>query len=78
MLFGYPVGDDDLESPLHLREATVAANVPQLRRIAEFFADAADQLERQGSDFGHAHFCDFAEVPAKLQRTADIIVVPRD
>lgn len=42
--------------------------------MAEFFAHAADLVELHGASFGHEHFCDFAGVPGKQQRLADIIV----
>jgi hypothetical protein len=74
-LWGYQLGDPDLEEPLRLKEATVTADVPLLRKLAEFFTYAADLLEEHGADFGHAHFCDFARVPREQQRLADIIVV---
>jgi hypothetical protein len=42
--------------------------------MAAFFLHVADLMEKHGSDFGHEHFGDFAEVTAPLQRLADIIV----
>jgi len=75
-LFGYPIGQEDLEQPLRLKEATVLADAPQLRRLTDFFAYAAEQME-YGAAFDHMHFCDFARVPQTDQRLADIIVVGR-
>jgi hypothetical protein len=53
------------------------ADAPQLRRLADFFTYAAEQMEEYGTGFGHEHFCDFARVPRAEQRLADIIVVGR-
>src|SRR4051794_2128730 len=74
-LYGYPRGQDDLERPLRLKEATVTADPPLLQRLAAFFIYAAEQMEEHGPGFGHEHFCDFARVPPAKQRQADIIVV---
>jgi hypothetical protein len=76
-LSGYPRGQDDLEQALPLKEVTVMADAVQLRRLAEFFVYAAEQMEEYGSGFDHEHFCDFARVPQAEQRLADIIVVGR-
>jgi len=73
-LFGYPTGEEDRDTPLPLKEATVVGEAPVLRRLADFFIFAAEQLEKHGSDFGHEHFADFAGVRSAQQRTADIIV----
>lgn len=73
-LLGYPLGQDDLEQSLPLGEATIVADAPQLRRLADFFRFAAEQLEEYGPGFDHEHFCDFARVPHAEQQLADIIV----
>ena len=62
-LWGYPLGQDDCERPLRLKEATVVADARLLRKLAAFFAHSADQLEEHEAQFGHEHFCDFAGVP---------------
>jgi hypothetical protein len=75
VLYGYPLGDEERETPMRLKEATVLADdVSVLRQLAEFFTYAADQVERHGSSFGHEHFADFVRLPPTQQRTADIIV----
>jgi len=73
-LHGYPLDDPELDQPMRLREATVSASPPTLRRMAAFFLHVADLQEEYGSEFGHEHFCDFTGVPARPQRLADIII----
>jgi hypothetical protein len=65
----------DLDQPLRMKEVTVVAHPPLLRKLAEFFERAAEQLEEHGSAFGHEHFCDFAGRSQAEQRLADVIVV---
>lgn len=73
-LYGFPLDDPEREQAMRLREATVAAGPLLLRKMAEFFLYVADLQEQHGSAFGHEHFCDFAKVPAPLQRAADVII----
>ena len=80
-LWGRPHETDaDLEldlPPVQLSEATIVADPPLLRRLAEFFTYTADELEKHGSDFGHEHFCYFAKVPEEQRTWADIIISRR-
>jgi hypothetical protein len=73
LLWGYPLGEEEPEGPLRLKETTVVGNVAVLRKLAEFFTQAAIELEAEGV-LSYRHFCDFASVPAEQQRLADIIV----
>jgi hypothetical protein len=57
-LYGYQEGSEE-DSPLRLKEVTIAANAKSLRRIARFLEFAAEQLEKHGVGFGHEHLCDF-------------------
>jgi hypothetical protein len=74
VLYGYPAGEPDHEQPLRLREATIVADPPVLRRLAEFFTHAAELLEIHGTDFGHEHYGFFVGLSPAQMRTADIIV----
>lgn len=66
-LYGYAQGSEE-ESPLRLKEATIAADAPTLRLLAQFLLHVADEIEIHGDDFGHSHFCDvICTAPEKPQ-----------
>jgi hypothetical protein len=73
-LYGYPLDGPELDEAIRLKEATVAASASTLRKMAAFFLHVAELQEEHRSAFGHEHFCDFAQAPARLQQLADIIV----
>jgi hypothetical protein len=57
-----------------LKRSLLAASPSTLRRLAQFFAHVADEMELHGESFGHEHFEDFAH--DEEQRPA--LVVTRD
>jgi len=57
-LYGYDRGEagDELETPRELSEVSVVADDPaELRRIAQFFAEAASIVE-SGRNIDHLHY----------------------
>lgn len=60
-LRGYPPRRHAIEliSPSELAEITFAATPTELRRMAEFLAFCADEMERMGTDYGHLHLSDY-------------------
>jgi hypothetical protein len=44
--------------PSTLAEVTICANSKELRRMAEFFAFCASEMERMGADYDHVHLSD--------------------
>lgn len=69
-LFGYPE-KSRRQSPLTLREVTIAADPDTLRDLAEFVRRCADLIEEHGGDFGHEHFNDWRST---TDAAGDIIV----
>jgi len=59
-LYGYPDGQE-LEAPLRLTEVTFAGSPTVLRQLAAFLQHAANLMDRNGTNFGHEHFSDFAK-----------------
>lgn len=57
--YGYPLDNEELDSPLRLNEVTFVADVDSLRKLAAFLDHAADLKEQHGANFGHEHFKDF-------------------
>ncbi|MGO1000542.1 Imm32 family immunity protein [Lysobacter sp. CA196] len=43
---------------MELAEASLLATPAELRRIAAFLSDAADNMDRMGSDYDHEHLGD--------------------
>ena len=41
-----------------LAEITLIATPAELRRMAAFFSNAADEMERMGPAYDHEHLCD--------------------
>jgi hypothetical protein len=55
-IFGYEVTDsEDWQPLLTLREATIKTTPENLRKIAKFILQAADEMEEFGEDFDHMH-----------------------
>ncbi len=57
-IFGYPKEGYDKSQLLELNEVTIAAKPEELRKIAEFFEQAAIDIEKHGSDFEYEHLQD--------------------
>jgi len=59
-LYGYT--EEELEKdeprPLHLTEITIGSNPDELRKIAKFLNDKADDIEELKDGFEHEHICD--------------------
>lgn len=71
-IFGYDVDDgDEREGPRTLRESTLLVTAAELRDIARFLLQCADEIDVHGERFGHEHLCDFLR---PLQLDADLIV----
>jgi len=60
-IFGYPTDQDELEKPLSLREVTFCCDPKQLRKIAKFIFETADEFEQLGPKFGHRHIQDWSD-----------------
>ncbi|WP_394539480.1 hypothetical protein PRJ39_02465 [Lysobacter enzymogenes] len=59
-LTGYSVEDQDAEDIrfIQLAEISLAASPAELRRMATFFNNAADTMERMGDTYDHEHLSD--------------------
>lgn len=59
-LFGYACSELPLENihPLALAEVTLNADPEELRAMAKFLADCADEMDRMGVAFDHVHLGD--------------------
>jgi hypothetical protein len=59
-IYGYAEDERDeaLVSSKALAEITLCADPKELRRMAEFFAACAEEMERMGEDYDHAHLGD--------------------
>jgi len=68
------------ETPLNLREATIVATPGQIRNLAQFLLEAADEMDRFGPKFDHEHFCDFCKRRGIdfASGSADLIVISKD
>jgi len=56
--FGYTENLQQAENPApaKLPEVTISASPSELRAIAQFLIEAADNIETQGAGFEHEHF----------------------
>ncbi|MGH8080182.1 MAG: Imm32 family immunity protein [Lysobacter sp.] len=59
-LRGYSVEDQDVDDVrfVELAEISLSADPTELRRIAAFLNDAADNMERMGDTYDHEHLSD--------------------
>jgi hypothetical protein len=59
-LYGYTEEelDKDEPSPLNLTEVTIMSNPSELRKIAKFLIDKANDIEQAEKGFEHEHLCD--------------------
>ena len=59
-LYGYSTEAASVEAirPSELAEVTLVASPEDLRKIAEFLASAAAEMERMGSAYSHEHLAD--------------------
>ncbi|MEG3790644.1 hypothetical protein V1318_11000 [Lysobacter sp. CCNWLW3] len=59
-LGGYSVEDRDADEVrfIELAEISLSASPAELRRIAAFLTDAADNMERMGATYDHEHLSD--------------------
>ena len=59
-LYGYELTDPLPEDivPSALAEITLVASAVELRVMAQFLADCADDMDRMGSKFDHVHLGD--------------------
>lgn len=59
-LRGYSVEDRDADEVrfIELAEISLSASPAELRRIAAFLNDAADNMERMGATYDHEHLSD--------------------
>ncbi len=75
-LFGYESTDLPPEEivPSALAEITLVASPVELRAIAKFLADCADEMDRMGPAFDHVHLGD----RIKSFRDSPHFVVARD
>ncbi len=74
-LFGYEHTDPLPENivPSALADITLVASAAELRAMAQFLADCADEMDRMGSKFDHVHLGD----RIKAFRTSPHFVVAR-
>ncbi len=57
---GYGQRRDDDESPVtELEEMTLVGTPDDIRRVAKFLGWAADEMDREGTRFGHRHLRDW-------------------
>ncbi|MFO0883858.1 MAG: hypothetical protein U0894_06690 [Pirellulales bacterium] len=64
--------DDDL---LEMSEVTFHVPMADLRRIARFLNDAADQVEQRLTKNNHVHLIDFDREWSKDHPKSDVIVI---
>lgn len=59
-LYGYTEEklDKDEPRPLNLTEVTIMSNTEELRKIAIFLTDKANDIEETEKGFEHEHLCD--------------------
>ena len=51
-------GEDDAVRPAALAEITLDASPEELRAMAQFLADCADEMDRMGAAYDHVHLSD--------------------
>lgn len=58
--YGYPLSDLTVEEtgPVALAEVTLCADPGELKAIARFLRDCAEEMERIGADYDHLHLSD--------------------
>ena len=59
-LFGHSdfSGEDDTVRPAALAEITLNASPHELRAMAKFLSECADEMDRMGATFDHVHLSD--------------------
>ena len=77
--YGYPKREVSEHGLVELSEVTLAGTPSELRRIAKFIAQCADEIDRSAAGFGHSHLQDEADLKRRWDDSAtDIIVILRD
>ncbi len=72
-IYGYKGEDTEVKGLMKLKDIGISAPPETLRAVAKFINDAADELEKMGSDFGHLHLMD--EWDGWTEDVADIQIV---
>ena len=59
-LYGHSdfTGENDAVRPVALAEITLNASPQELRAMARFLADCADEMDRMGASYDHVHLSD--------------------
>jgi hypothetical protein len=76
--YGYERGNEDAESPLELREATLALTVNEISTVIAFLQHAKEKFS-QGepvAEHAHVHFRDW--LPGWTDSEADIVILYED
>jgi hypothetical protein len=73
-IFGSRKGGDDSSAWEELSEVTVASNPADLRRLAAFLTQCANDIEEHGTSFGHTHLRDEPDLRPWTGKAADVIV----
>jgi hypothetical protein len=75
--FGYSKRKVSDQGLLELSEVTFAATPSEFRRISAFLSKCADEIDRQGANFGHSHLQDEKDLKPWDDDAVDVIVVRR-
>lgn len=73
-IFGTRKGGDDSSAWGELSQVTVASNPADLRRLAAFLTQCANDIEQRGTGFGHTHLRDEPDLRPWNGAIADVIV----
>lgn len=52
------IGHTESERNLELDEVVLTASSDEIRRIAQFFTDTANRMDKMGSSYDHEHLSD--------------------
>lgn len=72
--FGYAKRQLSGEGLLAMREVSFVASPAELRRIAAFLVQSAEDIEKHASEFGHNHLSAERDLHPWPQDTVDVIV----
>lgn len=73
-MFGLQKGVNDGSDWKELNQVSVASSPADLRRIAAFLTQCANDIDQHGSRFGHAHLRDEPDLRPWNGEAVDVIV----
>jgi len=74
-IYGYERDGDEMSRPMILSEVTFSFDPEDLRRVAHFLSDRADEIEAGAFTDGGRHLCHYDQL-WNATDDGDVIVVP--